>query len=165
MNDNSFRPNSTPTIPGHTPAKKPRRWVKPTALTAGFLATAFVGIGIGAAGSSDATATPAPAPTVTETAEPVVETVVEEVTPQSCIDAIDAADTVIDDLGTLGLTIAEYIEIIPDAYEAGLYADDTAAAQVMADMEDLNARVEGMGIESSRADYDAAVISCRELAQ
>ena len=87
-----FRENETSTYPGHTPAKKSRRWVRPVAFSAAGVLTLFIGVGIGASGS-DAPADAKPAPTATVTAEPIVETetVTEtvEVTPEACITALD----------------------------------------------------------------------------
>lgn len=158
--------NETPTYPGHTPAKKRRRWVRPVAFSAAGVLTLFIGIGIGVSGS-DAPADASPAPTKTVTAEPIVETetVTEtvEVTPDACIAAIDHADSLI--AASVGVmeTILPVFDMVPRAAEAGMNYD-------VADLELIIAEAEVMtdGITDStdtvvplRASYDAAVAECR----
>ena len=156
--------NETPTYPGHTPAKKSRRWVRPVAFSAAGVLTLFIGVGIGASGS-DAPADAKPAPTATVTAEPIVETetVTEtvEVTPEACLDAIDYADDLILTMGDVGLLAAQYIDLIPRAFEAGMDYDIAASEQIIADMDELTAQVEDMDVATDRANYDAAVEECR----
>jgi hypothetical protein len=56
----------------------------------------------------------APAPTVTETAE------AEEVTPQSCLDALDYADKGFDAAGDLAGVVIEAFQAISDYDDAGI---------------------------------------------
>lgn len=146
--------NETPTYPGHTPAKKRRRWVLPTALTIGGLA---VGIGIGAAGQPEPETVTIEKPVEVE--KIVTETV--ETTPQACLDAIDHADKLMLTLSDVGMLAAQYIDLIPRAFEAGMDYDLAASEQIIADMDELNTQLESIDGTTDRANYDAAVEECR----
>lgn len=149
-----MRENTTPTIPGHVPPKNKRRWVLPTALTiGGFL----IGGGIATA------AQPEPETVLVEKPVEVEKIVTEtvETTPQACLDAIDHADDLMLTLSGVGLLAAQYIDLIPRAFEAGMDYDIAASEQIIADMDDLNSQVEGMDGSTDRANYDAAVEECR----
>ncbi|MDI3330681.1 MAG: hypothetical protein QJR09_08095 [Micrococcus sp.] len=95
-----------PTAPTRKPRTR-RRWIAPVATGAAAL---LIGIGIGSAGNSDtSTAQAAPTPTATVTAEPVVETVTEqvEVTPDACLDYITLAEQVYDISGDAVVAASE----------------------------------------------------------
>ena len=105
-----------------------KRNLKRIGIGAGTGLALLVGVGIGAAGSgsspSEAKAEPAPVKTVEVEAEPEIITETEEVevekeievTPQACIDIIDAADQVIEEY-------SEAFFIAADIFEAAEYYD------------------------------------------
>lgn len=147
-----FRPNTTPTMPGHVPAKRRRRWVAPTAIGAVAL---LAGVGIGAAGEKTEV--------VTVEAEPITKTVTEEVevTPQSCLDALDSAETLITTATDVGLLASEFIDFIPRAFEAGMNYDAVEAEAIITEMDAKTAEVEAMDATALRADLDAKTAQCR----
>lgn len=91
---------------------------------------------------------PAPTVTVTETPEPVTETVTE--TPQSCLDALDAGDDVID-LLIQGLDLSS--EAIYEASQLNAAGVDS----VNSELDDLTPQ-----IEDSAFDWGFFSESCRE---
>ena len=144
--------NTTPAYPGHTPAKKSRRWVRPVAFSAAGVLTLFIGVGIGASGS-DAPADASPAPTKTVTAAPIVETetvtetVEVPVTPEACITALDLSGEA---LGLSGDVIgwqAEALMIAADALGNPFAADQASIDRIVeltGYIEDATAEVEAM---------------------
>lgn len=136
-----------------------RRWIIPTSV--GMVAL-FMGVGIGGSGSSEEataaepepaptvteTAEPEPAPTVTETAEPEVETITEEievevekeVTPQACLDALDAGDHSID-------LLIQGLDISAEAMHAASVMDVAAIDQATADLEAITPDMEDAGFD------------------
>lgn len=143
--------NTTPSYPGHTPAKKSRRWVRPVAFSAAGVLTLFIGVGIGVSGS-DAPADAKPAPTKTVTAEPEVitetETVTEtiEVTPEACITALDLS----------GSALVLGGEVIGHQSEALMIASDILGNPFAADQASIDRIVELTGyIEDATAEMEA----------
>lgn len=88
-------------------------------------AAALSVLALGLAGCAGTPAEPEPAPTVTVTAEPIVKEVevIEEVTPQSCIDALDLA-------GEAVLVFAEIQGLVSPALEAA-FNHDAAAMEAL----------------------------------
>jgi len=142
-----------------------KRNLKRIGIGAGTGLALLVGVGIGAAGSgsspSEAKAEPAPVKTVEVEAEPEVITETKEVevevekevevTPQACIDAIDAADQVIEEYSQ-GFFIAA------DIFEAAEYYDldaMEAATISLGEHTDNN-------LEPALSSYYAASEGCKE---
>lgn len=103
-----------------------------------------IGSAAGASGSGKADATPAPAPTVTVTAEPSpqvtvtaapeIKTVVKEVTPQVCLDALDQAAEAIG-------TLSEIPQVASDGLVAA-YTHDQAGIDAMTEkVKGLNGKI------------------------
>lgn len=118
-----------------------------------FAALSLLALGLTACGA-EATASE-PAPTVTVTAEPeIVEVeVVQEVTPQSCLTALDlAAD---------GLAIAgDFVGKIQPAAQAGFDRDVAALEAITSGMQAKNAELEVLLPQAQ-----AATEECRSLAE
>lgn len=155
-----FRPNTTPTIPGHTPSKKRRRWVLPTALTiGGFL----IGGGLATAMQPEPETVMVDRPVEVE--KVVTETVTEEVevTPDACTAALDHADGLIDASGTVIGIAAGAFDLVPRAAEAGMDYDVAAMEQIAVEGEEMGALIDEQTavVGPLRADYDAAVLECR----
>lgn len=119
-----------------------------TALTVG----ALVG------GSSGEPAPKAETKTVTETVDS---------TPQSCIDALDAAEALVQ-----GPVVEQssdtiiLVNLIPKAFDAGVHMDEAAANSIITTMGEVNKRTESRNatIESLVGDYNAASDDCRSSA-
>lgn len=161
-----MQPNTTPTIPGHVPAKKSRRWVRPVAFSAAGVLTLFIGVGIGVSGS-DAPADAKPAPTKTVTAEPevitetetVTETVEVSVTPEACITALDLSG---DALGLSGDVIgwqSEALGIASDALSNPFAIDEAGIDRIV----ELTGFIEGASadMEAMTPAASAASSECR----
>lgn len=152
--------NETPTYPNHTPAKKRRRWVLPTALTiGGFL----IGGGIATAAQPEPETVMVDRPVEVE--KVVTETVTEEVevTPDACITALDHADGLLDASLTVIDVAAGAFGLIPRAAEAGMNYDVAAMEQIAVEGEEMGVLIEEQTavVGPLRADYDAAVLECR----
>jgi hypothetical protein len=114
-----------------------------------------LGSAAGASGKSPAAA-PAPAPTVTVTAPapaPEIKTVTEEVTPQSCIDALDQASVMVGVLSKVG-TLAS--KSVMAAYER----DSATLQDLTGQVKDLNAQV-----TAGSAPLGVVVAACRAAAK
>lgn len=156
--------NETPTYPGHTPAKKSRRWVRPVAFSAVGVLTLFIGVGIGVSGS-DAPADAKPAPTKTVTAEPEVivetETVTEtvEVAPEACITALDLSGDALSLSGDVIGWQAEALGIASDALSNPFAIDEAGIDRIV----ELTGFIEGASadMEAMTPAASAASSECR----
>lgn len=130
----------------YAPAPKPKnnRWW----LIGGAVALMAVGFGMGQAAAADDAADAPAAETVTKT-----ETRDVEVTNPSCIEALDAADTLTEHFG-------EALDISADAIGNAAAFDWDAVDGNTAELEELTPKV-----TDARSDYDAASISCRAGAE
>lgn len=119
-----------------------------------FAALSLLALSLTACGA-EAAATPQPAPTVTVTAAPekVEVAVVTEVTPESCLTALDlAAD---------GLAIAgDFIGKIQPAAQAGFDRDVAALEAITSGMQEKNAELDVLLPKAQ-----AATQECRSLAK
>jgi len=169
MTTNNFpqQPAEQPTK-GKAKTKTRRRWVIPT-LGAG--AALLVGVAIGNAGDSspETTAAPEPQPTVTVTPEPEVktETIEVETTPQSCLDALDAAEGLAGNAGSLAGYVSILADLVPRAYDAGLYGDIAEAQAIVSEGEALNADMDRVlpDLQANVDAYNAASAECRAMTQ
>lgn len=129
------------------------------ARTAALLITPLVLAGC--SGGSE-TAQPAPAPTVTVTGEPEIRTVTE--TPESCLDALDAAER-------LTASIAPALEegsalsvLIPQAYSAGITegttGDSTETDAVVTEAARISA-----AMDAAMPEFEAALTAYKDQAQ
>lgn len=80
-------------------------------------------LALGLAGCAGTPAEPEPVPTVTVTAEPVIEEVVVEVTPQACLDSIDQLADVVQLMG-------EIQDLVPPTINAAV-TNDMAAMEAL----------------------------------
>lgn len=157
--------NETPTLAGHTPAKKRRRWVLPTALAVGGLV-----VGIGAGGGLATAMQPEPETVMiekpVEVEKVVTETVTEEVevpvTPDACIDYIEFADSAIvaatTVIGIQGETLGLAGDVIGNPY----LANDATAQQINDNTDLVNEQT--AHIESIAPDMVAARADCESSA-
>lgn len=122
----------------------------------------LVGIGLGntPAGSTEKEVAEPKIRTVTET-----QTVTEEVVPQGCLDAIDAAETMATQSGKFARITVGYIDLIERAAMAGASFDTAEVADIAHDMEDLSGRTNNIterldpviaSFKSGRAECEAA---------
>lgn len=109
------------------------------------IALSVLALGLAGCADTQPQAQPEPAPTVTVTAEPVIKEVevTKEVTPQSCINALDLA-------GEAVLVFAEIQGLVSPALEAA-FAHDAAAmealtSQIITHNEEINAITPDLGI-------------------
>ncbi|TDE02813.1 hypothetical protein [Jiangella asiatica] len=138
--------NQTPTIPPvpQPPATKRRRWP----WIAAIVLALFAGVGIGSAsGETGTTAMPEPQ-VVTET---VTETVTEEVavTPDACLNALDAAEAVISHAQTA-------IGRMGEGFEAAASFDISGLDELTAWLDEQTPVV-----RDARAEYDTRAAECR----
>lgn len=145
----------------NTTTRKSRRWVKPAALTAGFLATAFVGIGIGAVGTSDEVQAQRPTPTVTVTPEPVTETVTEtvETTPEACLTALDLSGEAISIGSQVIDAQSEALMIAAGALDNPFSVSDSDIDRIVELTEKINGHT--ADIEAMTPEAGAAAAECR----
>ena len=135
--------STQPPFPQHyqplAPPKKKRRWLVPAA--AAFVAL-VVGYGMGSTDSSEAE----PATTKTET---VTETQTVEVAPQSCLDALDAADQVRKDAAKgFDLTI-RFTEISQQWPDLVLRAAQAGATLDSAEISAITSEIDGMTTDTN----------------
>lgn len=93
-------------------------------------AAALTVLALGLAGCADTPAEPVPIPTVTVTAEPVIH----EVTPQSCLDAIDQLADVVALMGQIQ-------DLVPKSLDAAVRSDVAALETFTSQVHALNDRV------------------------
>lgn len=119
------------------------------ALTAGGQAEPEPAVTVTAEPLPAVTVTAEPLPAVTVTAEPVEVEKIVEVTPASCVEALDLFSQAIN-------ILSEYPQMVADAATAGSMQDAAGIEEVTAQMDDNGARIEAM-----TPDVQAAAQSCR----
>ena len=141
------QPFPPPTNPSVSPQEAKKKWYqRPWLVFAIGVAVGITFVITSRGPNPDYTDFPdaSPAPTVTVTAEPQVDSVVQEVTPQSCLDALNYAEEVVS-------YAADTIEL---AMSDEVTADSLTKAQQL--NEDVDRAV---------ASYQDAATSCRAAAQ
>lgn len=119
-----------------------------TILAAAAAITILALSGCGGAGEAASTPTtvtvtkPAPAPVTVTDAQPVE--VVREVAPQSCLDALDAADLVATDTGAFGQIMVDEITMFPKVLMAGIRQDADAIRGYTTKQQAINTRLENL---------------------
>lgn len=109
------------------------------------IALSVLALGLAGCADTQAQAEPKPAPTVTVTADPVVEEVevIKEVTPQSCIDALDLASEAVG-------VFAEIQGTVSPALEAAVTWDSAAlealTSKIQRHNEEIDAITPDLGI-------------------
>jgi hypothetical protein len=91
-------------------------------------------------GTSDAAQTPTTV-TVTKPAVTVTDEVTVETVPQSCLDALDAADTIAGDTGAFGQIMVDMITQFPKAVRAAFNRDAAAINAATTRQEGINTRL------------------------
>lgn len=145
----------TPDPAQFAPPEPKRSWYqRKLVVIPSLVVAATVGFGIGSSDSEDAAATPQPTPepqTITKT-ETVTEQV--EVTPGSCLDALDAADEVRSDAADFGgLMIRmstvnrQWPDLVLDAARAGVNVDAAA-------LDDITTTVQGMTADTKQINHE-----------
>jgi hypothetical protein len=141
---------------GQDKPAKPRRWP----WIAGIVAALVVGATIGAAGQTEPTA--GEPEVVTDT---VVETVTEtvETTPQACIDALDTAESALGIASDFAGYTSELATTAAEAVIAAAYGDYLTLDSLTADVEDINAGINGLTADLTPMvdEYNAASAACR----
>lgn len=130
-------------------AERNRRINKRVLTGIGYVAVLILGVAMGASTGDEATTADAPEPEVVTETETVTEEV--EVTPPSCLDALDATEVMLND------GVVPTIEAAQASYQALAAFDPVAMESALTDLESVNAEVEGLV-----ADYAAAAVECRD---
>jgi hypothetical protein len=109
----------------------------------GVTAAFVVGMGAGAAsGPADGSAAPSDAITITEPGATVTQGVaVHDGTPQSCLVALTAAESLTRDASDFATTASQYPNLIRRALMAGYNQDIAAVRAITADVESISAEV------------------------
>lgn len=160
------------TEPGHTsetpiqtpvPAPKPKRRVSKKVLAYAGTAILAFGVGTVAGGGSDGTstapvsATPTPTVTVTESASPT-----SGAAPQSCLDALDAAEVVAGDSSqALSITGDLFGGPVQDAITAAAYGDVDGLQKANGELSAATDQLNSIDISSHVTTYNAAASKCR----
>jgi len=170
---NTTPANHAPSYPDHAPSldtteqpRRKRRWLAP-------VVTGVAGLALGGAmfGGGGGEGTPAPtatetvtaeakpAPTVTETAQAEAQ----EVTPESCLVALEAAEAIVGHGETMTGYAAELAPMVGEAAEAGYLGDAATLQSITQRMQEINAEVGDMnGVLADDVDvYLVAAQQCR----
>jgi hypothetical protein len=143
----------TRTMSTLTPTEtKPRRWPWLVSIAAALV----IGVVIGAAGQTG--------PTTTES-EVVTDTVTEtvETTPQACIDALDTAEAAFGIASSFAGYTSDLATTAAEAVYAAAYGDYLTLESLTADVEDINAGINGLTADLTPLvdEYNADSAACR----
>lgn len=132
----------------------------------GMAAALIVGIAAGgaAAGSDDPTRTATTAPTpATVTTTVTEQTEAAAVTPQSCLDALTAAEAITRDSRHFVRAIIVYPSLILKSARAGMQLDADKINEVTATVKGISAKVDGITADVTEhvAAYNTAAEDCR----
>jgi len=107
---------------------------------------------------------PAPAPVTVTDAQPVE--VVTEVTPPSCLKALDAAEVVADDSAEFGQIVVDMTEALPDAITAAFNHDVAGIEAATAAQQRINTRLDNLvdQVKPHVAEFNSQADDCRASA-
>jgi hypothetical protein len=131
----------------------------------GVTAAFVVGMGAGAAaGPADDSAAPSDAITITEPGATVTQGVaIHDGTPQSCLDALDAAEVVNGDAAEFSQIVTDYSRMLSPAVKAA-YLHDVAGMEAMTTkIQTIAPRIHAVSadVQTDGAAYASAAADCR----